>query len=254
MPVKAPVYKAPVIVAPSWTGFYIGANVGGGWGSRDVDYTGNDVASTTLLVALGSQPAPTAIKTSGVLGGLQLGYNWQVAPTWLVGLETDFDWSGMKGSGTSNATPLGFPYSATADERIKWFGTVRARLGYLPANNLLAYVTGGFAYGRVEHTASYNNNSPTSLIIVAVPFVTCAPNTACYAGSSSSTATGWTLGGGLEYAVAHNWTVKAEYLYVRLGGGNSLTETAFISSGSSLNANFSRTDFNVARVGVNYRF
>ncbi len=67
---------------------------------------------------------------------------------------------------------------------------------------------------------------------------------------------GWTLGGGLEYALWQKWTVKAEYLYVSLNG-NSVTETALSSGGflpASFNANFSRTNFNIVRVGLNYQF
>ena len=254
LPVKAPVYKAPVAVAPSWTGFYIGANVGGGWGNRDVDYTANDPATASLFTGGGGQPPATSFRTSGLLGGLQLGYNWQIAPTWLVGLETDFDWSGMKGSGSSSGFISGVaPYTATVDEHIKWFGTVRARLGYLPAPNILTYITGGFAYGRAEHTGSYNNGA-IGFINITPPTLNCiATNTACLTGSSSSVAAGWTLGGGLEYAIVQNWTLKAEYLYVSLGA-KSLTENAVVPTGASINANFSRTNFNVARVGLNYRF
>lgn len=251
MPMKA--RPAPVAAIYNWTGFYIGANVGGGWGNRNVDYTANDPATASVFTS-GGQPPATSFRTSGLLGGLQLGYNWQIAPTWLVGLETDFDWSGMKGSGSSSGLVVGLaPYTATVDERIKWFGTVRARLGYLPAPNILTYITGGFAYGRVEHTGSYNNGTIGFINIIAPTLNCSATNTACLTGSSSSVASGWTLGGGLEYAIVQNWTLKAEYLYVSLGA-KSLTENAVVPTGASINANFSRTNFNVARVGLNYRF
>jgi outer membrane immunogenic protein len=263
MPAKAPVYKAPVAVAPSWNGFYLGANIGGGWGSRSVDYSPNDPAAASLFFSSVGAPPSTSFKSSGALGGLQLGYNWQLNRNWLVGLETDFDWSGMKGSGSSTGAINGVdPFTATVDERIKWFGTVRARLGYLPMDNLLTYITGGFAYGRVEHTGSYVNNSALfGLEIVPVGgfSVSCGSVATCFAGSSSSVATGWTAGGGLEYALWKNITLKAEYLYVNLGS-TSVTETAlavsFIgtSAPASFNANFSRTSFNVARIGMNYRF
>jgi outer membrane immunogenic protein len=267
MPPKAPIYKAPPVIAMNWTGFYIGANVGGGWGSRSVDYAANDPATAVLFApGGGGAPPSTSFTSSGALGGLQLGYNWQLNRNWLVGLETDFDWSGLKGSGSSTgivtgAFPLGpNPFTATADEHIKWFGTVRARLGYLPADNLLAYVTGGFAYGRVERTGSYVSNSATAFGLLPVGGfgLSCAAGATCFAGSSSSVAAGWTAGGGLEYAFWKNLTLKAEYLYVSLDS-KSVTETALavINPGdkpSSFNANYNRTSFNVARVGVNYRF
>jgi outer membrane immunogenic protein len=145
---------------------------------------------------------------------VQLGYNWQFNNNWLVGIETDFNWSGMKGAGSSSPNLLAPFITATADEQIKWFGTVRARLGYLPMDNLLAYVTGGFAYGRVEHTASYINNSAIPFGNVAGSSFVCNTGATCFTGSSSSMATGWTAGTGFEYALWKNLTLKAEYIYM----------------------------------------
>ena len=271
MPVKAPVYK--VAVAPSWTGFYIGVNAGGGWGSRGVGYSPNDPNTSMLFTPVslplpnGGAPPSTSFTSSGSLGGLQLGYNWQFNRNWLTGIETDFDWSGIKGSGSSTGTVHGAfpglganPFTATVDEHIKWFGTVRARLGYLPTDNLLAYVTGGFAYGRVEHTGSYVNSSTTGFGILPVGGFSffCAVGATCFAGSSSSVATGWTAGGGVEYALWKNLTLKAEYLYVSMDS-KSVAETALAVNApgdkpSSFNANYNRTSFNVARIGLNYHF
>jgi len=253
LPRKAPAYTPPPPPVYSWTGFYIGGNVGGGWGDRDVTFTANDPGAALLLPAIGL--ASQSFDTSGVIGGLQVGYNYQFNRNWLVGFETDFDWSGMKGS---SATQLAVgALSTSVDEHIKWFGTVRARLGYLPTDNLLAYVTGGFAYGKVDHTGSLFFPAGT-LIVNTPPFTAlCTGPATCFTGSSSDTAIGWTLGGGLEYAFWQKWTVKAEYLYVSLAS-KSVTETALLfapgTTPVSYNANFSRTNFNVARVGVNYRF
>jgi outer membrane immunogenic protein len=199
--------------------------------------------------------------TSGALGGFQLGYNYQVSPIWVVGLETDFDWSGVKGSGSSGGThAAAIPFTLPVNEKIDWFGTVRGRVGYLPTPNLLAYVTGGFAYGRVNHNGSWMNNSAGIFIFNAGPgsiSTSCGPGT-CWAGSSNSVATGWTLGGGLEYVLWQQWSVRAEYLYVSLES-KGMTETALATlpgfpTPSSFNANFSRTNFNVVRVWLNYQF
>jgi len=254
MAVKAPV--APAAAPYNWTGFYAGANIGGGWGSRGVDYSANDPLSGSLIIG-GGLP-PQSFDTSGALGGLQIGYNWQFNRNWLVGIETDFNWSGIKGS-ASNTTLLGGTQSVTssADERIKWFGTVRVRAGYLPTSNLLVFVTGGFAYGQIDHSGNFANNGPLTIVGVSAPFaLSCGAGFTCFTGASSDTATGWTLGGGLEYALWKNLTVKAEYLYVSLDG-KSVTVTAGTLPGSlpvSYNANFDRTNLNVARLGVNYRF
>jgi outer membrane immunogenic protein len=260
MPAKAPAYKPPVVITQSWTGFYVGGNIGGGWGNRSVDYAPNDPASVALFApATAGAPPSETFRTSGVIGGIQLGYNWQFNRNWLAGLETDFNWSDMKGSGTSGGIIGGlFPFTAPVDEHIKWFGTVRARLGYLPVDNLLLYLTGGFAYGQVEHTASYVTfGGATGANIGGFSAVCAGGGTTCLAGASTGTGVGWTVGGGLEYAIWQHWTIKGEYLFVSLDS-QSVTETALVFVGgtapSSFNANFGRTTFNVARVGVNYRF
>ena len=265
--VKAPVYKAPPPLVYSWTGFYVGANIGGGWGKQGVDYTPNDDLVANLLFPSGGAPPPASLTSSGVLGGFQAGYNWKLKDPWLVGVETDFDWSNMKRTGSSSGVfaPYGpqainalVPFSAQAQERIDWFGTVRARLGYLPMDNLLVYATGGFAYGRVQRTGSWANvgNNPYSVGGGAFSFW-CMANSGCFAGSSSGIAKGWTVGGGLEYSLSQKWTLKAEYLYVSLDS-KSVTESSLLfapgSSPSSFNANFGRTNFNVARIGLNYIF
>jgi outer membrane immunogenic protein len=206
---------------------------------------------------------PTSIYTPGLIGGLQLGYNFQFNGNWLVGLETDFDGSGMKGSGSTSQ--LGGNLNEPITERVDWFGTVRARLGYLPTSNLLAYVTGGFAYGRVEHSGNLNFGpvifDSISVVGGQTFSVSCTGPVTCYAGSSSGVDVGWTLGGGLEYALWQQWTIRAEYLYVSLQA-RSLTESALMLAPgsppgtlpSSFNANYGRTDFNVVRLGLNYRF
>ncbi len=228
MPVKAPPMPTSASVY-SWTGFYVGANIGGGWGTTNVGFTPNDPATATLFVA-GGLPPGGSLKTSGVLGGPQLGYNWQVNRNWLVGVETDFEWSGIEGSISGTNTPFAAgPLASMENERLRWFGTARARLGYLPVDRLLTYVTGGFAYGRIDHSGSYVNNGGNLTFTGAPITVTCLAGAPCYAGSSASTATGWTVGAGFEYALSNSLTVKAEYLYVSLGA-TSLREMAFLSA------------------------
>jgi outer membrane immunogenic protein len=242
-------------------GFYVGGNVGYGWGTnRSVNFSPNDPDSAGLF-GVGLLPLATSgFRDSGALGGLQLGYNWQFNRNWLVGLEADFDWSAMKGSGSGSSSFIfgGGPVSSnTVNERVDWFGTARARLGYLPMDNLLTYITGGFAYGRIDGTGN-NTFRPIVVENIGGFGFTCSGGTAtCLSGSSSSTATGWTVGAGFEYAVWHNWTLKAEYLYVNLGN-HTTTLRALVPFGAdaltSFNANYSDTVFNVVRGGLNYRF
>jgi outer membrane immunogenic protein len=260
MPMKAA--AAPVAPTYSWTGFYIGANIGGGWGGPNVDYVANDLVSLGLfspnLPNLGGGPPPASIHTSGVLGGLQVGYNWQMGPAWLIGAETDIEWSGTKGSASTGGALniIGAPFANTVEEKVEWLGTVRARLGYLPTPDFLAFVTGGFAYGEVKHSGAYTGAAGVTGTLGPVGFdCTAQP---CFSGSASDTTSGWTVGGGLEYAVAGNWTIRAEYLYVSLESKSVIETATALSVGttipSSFTANFGQTNLNIVRAALNYRF
>lgn len=256
--------KAPKVLSVynTWGGFYIGGNAGYGWHDPSASFTGNDVGATFFTcggAAGGTCPPPASFNISGGLGGLQAGYNWQLSPKTLIGLETDFDFSRIRGTGTSNFNLLA-PSNFTADQNVKWFGTVRARFGYLPTDRLLAYATAGFAYGRVEQSVALNSFAGNNVSIAGPTGVlafTCTTGPNCFLGSSSRTATGWTAGGGVEYAAWNNLSLKAEYLYVNLGGGNNVNvvaQNAFGFIPISFTAAYSRVDFHVVRAGINYRF
>ena len=148
-----------------------------------------------------------SVDTSGGVFGGTLGYNWQQGQA-VFGLETDIQWSGIDGTTVVGVVPV----TAGSD----WFGTVRGRLGFA-ADRALFYVTGGLAYGNV------NLSAPTFA-------------------SVSTTNTGWTLGGGVEFALQGPWTAKVEYLHVNLGSVSSAT----IAS--------TDVDVDVVRAGLNYRF
>jgi outer membrane immunogenic protein len=273
MPVKAPVYKAPAAEpSSSWTGWYVGANAGYGWNDRDrtVTFTPADALSaidTCGGANGGTCPQPASFSSiNGALGGLQVGYNWQFKQNWVAGIEADFDWSRIKGAGTSNFILGNFPVGPiasnfVADQNVKWFGTIRGRLGFVPANNVLIYGTAGFAYGRVEQNVALNSQpGPGDFGLANAGFI-CSAGPNCFLGSSSRTATGWTAGGGFEYALWRNVSVKGEYLYVNLGsGGNTINVVAVSSNGqprpSSFTANYSGgdLDFHTVRLGINFRF
>jgi outer membrane immunogenic protein len=172
-PVMAPIY-APVF---TWTGFYVGANAGYGFGQID---------STNLGVIGGAGGIGSFDDPDGFIGGGQIGYNYQMGQ-WVFGLEADFQGADLKAS-TGNAF-AGY----TASNELNYFGTVRARVGYA-FDRFLPYVTGGFAYGQVKNK-------------VTGPFVSF---------SDDNTQYGWTIGAGLEYAFTNNLTAKLEYLYVDL--------------------------------------
>jgi outer membrane immunogenic protein len=125
MPVKAPVYKAPVVAPPyNWTGFYIGLNVGGSWGHQD-----NDLVTVPGGVTLFSN----SDNLDGFIGGGQIGYNWQ-ADQWVFGLEADFQGSSQKSDGSFVLLPIAgvavVPgLTAAYTDKLEWFGTVRGRIG-----------------------------------------------------------------------------------------------------------------------------
>src|SRR5205807_2250059 len=110
----------------------------------------------------------------------------------------------------------------------KWFGTIRGRLGFVPINNILIYGTAGFAYARVDENVVLNSQPGPGDFADAAFICVTGPN--CFLGSSSRIATGWTGGGGFEYALSSNISLKAEYLYVRLGSGDAVDVVAVSTS------------------------
>lgn len=172
-----------------------------------------------------------------------MGCNWQVAPAWVVGVETDINYTGLK-----NTTTFAFPATnfdantQSATQNIPWLGTVRGRVGITPTPSFLLYVTGGLAYARVENsvaTIGVPNGFPGVLVGV----------------SSASTRAGWTAGTGGEWAFAPNWSVKLEYLYFDLGTQTPNLNYAVVTGGAGNTINYSFAERGqIARVGVNYKF
>jgi outer membrane immunogenic protein len=190
---------------------------------------------------------------------LEGGYNWQLAPNWVVGIEADFEvFGGSNGSGkvTQVAPRIGFPgdnFTATlsASDRIDWLSTVRGRLGFLVTPTWLVYGTGGVAFGgATSATAITGAETPNT-----------GTNNIAGAGSYSNTRVGWTAGAGMEYLFAPNWTVKAEWLHYDLGtatysngamnGILTGTNTIAFTDISSSTVKFTG---DIVRAGVNYKF
>ncbi len=213
LPVRAPA-PAPVIMAPvfTWTGFYVGANVGYGM------VQGDRVGIRTFPANVFVNPVQGSVDGNGVFGGIQAGYNIQYGSI-VFGLEADAQLSGIRGTATGNLV--------NTRASIDWFGTLRGRLGYLITPNLMIYGTAGGAMTDVNYRWTG-----------VAPF---APLRA------SNERFGWTAGGGLEYAVNNNWSVKGEYLYVSTGK-NRLVNVA------QTHSTLETQSFWAVRLGVNYRF
>jgi outer membrane immunogenic protein len=238
LPRKAPLRAPPPVF--SWTGFYIGGNVGGSFGHAGTSWN------------IGGVPLGTATTNlNGIIGGFQTGYNWQ-AGNLLFGIETDFQGTGQKGTTSLTATGGAAPDFNTDQIKLPYFGTIRGRIGLVPSERWLLYVTGGAAYGNVS------SNVVSSTVVGGVTIST--------SGSDNVVHTGWTLGGGLETAITDNWIFRLEYLYVDLGqiGNGCLTAVAPTASGAScfvgpaapftsIATRTSVTD-NIVRVGLSYKF
>ncbi len=259
--VKAP----PLPAEPGWTGGYLGLNGGYGWGRADVQAVPGDPNSQNVFK--GQQnipPLAASIDTRGWLGGVQAGYDWQIAQRWLVGFETDFDGASIK-NGTSIPATIGFglqPATFGVSQSIDWFGTARVRVGLLATPDLLLYATGGLAYGRVNQSATLalpagqsNSSGNFGFGYGCGPIYSLSAN--CFAGGASRVSTGWSAGVGGEQRITRNWSVKLEYLHVDLGRGNA-TMLGNLPPGVPLAASFlnasSSATFDLVRAGLNYRF
>jgi opacity protein-like surface antigen len=200
---------------------------------------------------------------SGVIGAGRLAKIISSAP-WLVGgFETDIQGADLRSDSYSLTSVDPGPRdnhfgSTVSKQRVDWFGTVRGRIGFTPFNpRLLIYGTGGFEYGGVKHSYQYAQYADNFPGVPAVLF-----------GASyyDNTKTGWTAGGGVEYAPIEfpNWSLKAEYLYVDLGKTYIATSGAGLfpivgaavlaTPGFFVAAHDPATRFHTVRVGLNYRF
>jgi outer membrane immunogenic protein len=269
-----PVYVPP---PPQWTGFYVGLNAGGTWSaSNSVGVSSlpgpcvpNDngcngfftPGSSVAMASAGSFVAPSS-GSGGFIGGGQIGYNFQFANSFVAGIEADIQGvtnSGGRSSVLTSAlsdTTFGFPVSnlATLGRSIDYIGTLRGRLGFLVTPTLLAYATGGLAYGGVRSSAGLLQAFTTDPSEFAP---------ASGGGSFSDTRVGWTVGGGLEWMFMPNWSLKGEYLYYDLGNVTySVSPLAIVNidatpntvTGSTFPQVQTRFNGHIARAGVNYHF
>jgi outer membrane immunogenic protein len=226
----APYTKAPAVVPPpvfSWTGFYVGANIGGAWANN----SWNDTLFLTNFNNAGS----------GVfIGGGQIGGNYQIGQ-FVIGGEWDFDWA----SNNNNSTGVIIPGvgNIVVNNNDRWITTVAARFGWAIDHLLLYGKAGGGWVG---------NNSLTLTNLTTGFQVSCGSFNG-FGSTCSNSSAGWLLGAGFEYAFTNNWTVKLEYDYLGLG-----SQTVIIPAGAPFLAGDTFTSNNrnvqMVKVGVNYLF
>ena len=242
-------YIAPVPIF-TWTGAYFGINAGYAFDNTTrFNLTGvtardNGVGTT--------RPGTFKNSDSGVSAGAQIGYNYQFggpAGGIVVGLEADAAYTDLGKSGTYTGTSTdGLRAANTFRSGLDYLGTVRGRVGYA-FNQFLIYGTGGFAYGQAWQSARM--------------FTAGDPNQLRYFGSRNDFQTGYAYGGGIEYAIPTNSflnffhssavTLKAEYLHYDLGRSNFTANNVLFDNGSAYNVR-TKTDGNLARIGLNYKF
>ena len=200
--------------AGPWSGFYVGANGGYGWGDPS---SAND---NTLL------PFPSI---SGGLAGGQVGFDWQFAQVFVLGLGYEMDWSNLSGSASDVISIGNQSLGLSASENITYFGDLLPRFGVLLGGNFLAYADGGLDFAHVT------GNTSVSIDSASYPY-----------GSFAQTAYGWAVGGGFEWLFMPQWSLGAMYLYNQL---NNIDETS--NAGTSTVA---INSYNVVQASINYRF
>jgi outer membrane immunogenic protein len=252
----APRYvKAPPAVGPAWnwSGFYIGADVGGvaqsANGVSDFFQQDGDGGPGSLTNPQSQKPS-----SSGVIGSIHAGYNWQISQ-WVLGVEGDWQWTNAKSSFCRQTDDLSLPCSdngrgfLTVSGETRGIGTVRGRVGYA-FDHVLVYGTGGVAFVdmrdnitadcRVNGCGNGNGESPN---LTSANF--------------SAVKTGWVAGGGVEWMLSPNWILRSEYLHVDAGTTSdklSLDPTNCFNGGPC-GASWSHGNrYDIGRVGVSYKF
>jgi outer membrane immunogenic protein len=237
--------KAPsALVSPAydWSGFYLGVNAGYTFDDdRDITTTGQAQANINN-VAGGARPGRVRLDREGFIGGGQMGYNWQVSPNWVFGLEADLSYVDIRRDVNVVTVPLNGIglLNNTFRTRMDYLGTVRGRIGYAWDRTLL-YATGGLAYADIENSVNFFGPNVQGGLLQ-------------FTGSDRRTEVGYTVGAGIEHAFAPNWTVKAEYLFYDLR--DNTVNVALIGNGgggTGYNSRF-ENDGHIVRAGLNYKF
>jgi outer membrane immunogenic protein len=236
-----PIRKSPPPPPPpvlTWDGFYLGGQIGGGWATDKMSESTAFVPPATGSASLGE---------NGIIGGAHAGYNWQFG-SMVTGLEGDFEGTSLRKSsncltadaGVGNASPgICFPSTLAYGYRtaLPWQSSTRARLGYA-FDNFLVYGTGGVAIADVSTRYTQSGSGFGDAEMGAQSF--------------NRTAVGFTVGGGVEYAINANWSARAEYRFSDFGKvSNPVTSAGFFWNGY---ANRHSVEDNAVLFGVSYKF
>lgn len=223
---------------PRWTNFYVGGSIGGGQLQTPSTLDGFG-PTQSIRESIGAGNVPSGLRSSGngVVGGAQFGFNYQIGAV-VVGAEADIAASRIDSEASYAVNLYGVEVTTRNKTELSMLGTVRARAG-VSFGDLMVFATGGYAYGKVEQTGSISpvpTNNPTAV------------------GSQSGMAGGWTLGGGLEYALGPAISLKLDYLHYQLGSRQlTLSEITGLAPGEFATMR-TRIKGDVVRAGLNIGF
>lgn len=300
--------SATVDPAPVWTGFYAGLNAGYGFGTNNSTIFNKTALSSSGLIEIASSKYFESLPLisgdisntqqngvqSGFIGGGQIGYNYQFNQFLVAGIETDFQGSLIQknsdlisvfgseaygltrnqygGGALVTINQAGFGVNSVSTG-INYFGTLRARIGYLIDPSFLIYCTAGLAYGDVWANVSSNNYSNNMITIIGSfdP-----PVSQIFTGKNENNKllAGYSAGGGIEWMINNNWSLKAEALYWNLGNINMSSSSIGLPTVGAPTPVYDPTDYwqgytnlglisgnykinyqgVIARAGVNYHF
>jgi len=209
IPARAYIKTPPIEQVDNWTGFYVGGQLGGRWAeSTWTTYALQDPIFPGSNSRL-PQGNPANFDSSTLRAGGYVGYNWQFAPTWVLGLEADIAWGDSKKSlpGIPGTWDAGTPADVIALDgssvRLGWDAAIRGRLGWLLAPSIMLFGTGGASWQDVAINANCRPGGGWDCALRNTTF--------------NSTKTGWTAGGGIEAKVLTNWLARIEYRYADYG-------------------------------------
>lgn len=221
-------WAAPLSAAApySWTGCFVGFNVGGA--STSIRQS----AVVPSVVSLPSSPYDFTGQEGSFTGGGQIGCNWQVYPKWVIGFESDINALNANRNVTFGGENT---IRGSQTTSLRWVGTFRGRFGYV-WDRLFLYGTGGIAFGKVDSSVSASDT----------PSV--------FAGSYSAVRAGWAAGGGIEYAFTDKISGKVEYIHFDLGNANYTVSSPPGAGSPASWITTARVYGDIVRVGLNFKF
>jgi outer membrane immunogenic protein len=275
MPVKAP---APVVVN-TWTGFYAGVDIGAIKGSNESDTFTQSPGFGAGGATVFDPTAMNSVNHWGAVGGAYAGYNWAVTPSWVIGVEGDWNKANLGNTNVNSvltlggvpvatgctATPVppgGAPTTCngvTMSDNLSWIATVRGRLGYT-LGSMMLYATGGGAWMNQELSGSVVPCTTSAALCTNTNLGT---RGASIATSLSSNNAGWVAGGGIELMATANWLVRIEYLHYAFGTGTTHSVACALCNAGAApaggfngpgNFTWGSSTYDAVRAGLAYKF